>query len=245
MSAADPPQGLTLGRRLRARRAELGLTMQAVATEAGLSVGFISQVERGLTAPSLSSLVSISRVLGEPVSRFLDQPENTDQLTRRASREVYSIVHDDLAYERLSSSFPGSLLRSVIMHEPPGHRSIAISHQGEEMMYVLRGELTVEVDGKRTVMGEGDSIHFASTLTHSTWNHTDQPTTVLWCGTMDVFGETGADPIRHRKVTPSENQHEQQERRHRHETGTDLGPSGRHNADRRRTDGHGGRNTSP
>jgi len=67
--------GDPLGQRLRARRRELSLTLKEVADAAGLSVGFISQVERGLTVPSLSSLASIAGVLGSHVTTFLAQPE--------------------------------------------------------------------------------------------------------------------------------------------------------------------------
>ncbi len=63
-----------LGKRLRARRRELSLTLKEVADGAGLSVGFISQVERGLTVPSLSSLASIAGVLDSHVTTFLAQP---------------------------------------------------------------------------------------------------------------------------------------------------------------------------
>jgi transcriptional regulator with XRE-family HTH domain len=63
-----------LGARLRARRLELGLTLKEVGDHAGLSVGFISQIERGITTPSLSSLVGVSRVLKMHVSDFLAQP---------------------------------------------------------------------------------------------------------------------------------------------------------------------------
>lgn len=178
-----------LGRRLRDRRQSLQLTLKDVADGAGLSVGFISQIERGITAPSLSSLVSVSRVLGVEVSEFLAQPRGDIPLTRHDQRPVYAISPNSLSYERLSSSFPGNVLRSVIIHEPPGHRSEPIAHEGEEMFYVLEGTVTVEVDGEPTVLEAGDSLHFSSTKTHSTWNHASRPATLLWVGTMDVFGE--------------------------------------------------------
>jgi len=68
---------------LRSRRKELNLTMQQVAERAGLSVGFISQIERGITTPSLSSLVAVSRVLGLHVSNFLAQPRVDTPRTRQ------------------------------------------------------------------------------------------------------------------------------------------------------------------
>ncbi len=172
---------------LRARRKELGMTMQQVADQAGLSVGFISQIERGLTVPSLSSLVSVSRVLGLHASQFLAQPAENTQQTKHNERIPFAINEGSVTYERISSSFPGSVLRSVIIHEPPGHRAEPISHEGEEMLFVLEGAITVEVDGNRSILAKGDSIHFSSRKIHSTWNHSNEPAAILWAGTMDVF----------------------------------------------------------
>lgn len=184
-----------LGRQLRISRKQLGLTMQAVADAAGLSVGFISQVERGLTAPSLGSLVSIATVLKTPLSHFLEEPASAQELTRQGDRVSYKVGGGSLSYERLSTNFPGSTLRSVIVHEPPGHRAEPISHEGEEMFFVLQGAITVEIEACRSVLKAGDSIHFDSRKVHSTWNHSATLASILWCGTMDVFGDGDPGPI--------------------------------------------------
>ncbi|MEM7696237.1 MAG: cupin domain-containing protein [Pseudomonadota bacterium] len=193
---------LALGKALRARRKELRRSMQSVADDAGLSVGFISQVERGLTAPSLGSLASIASALNCPVSAFLDQPGRATPLTRGKGRQRYTVPGAQKGYERISTSFEGSRLHSVIVHEPPGHRAEPISHQGEEMLFVLRGAITVELDGTVAVLTEGDSIHFDSRRTHSTWNHTTEAVSLLWCGTMDVFGDA-PDPLHQNTPTHS------------------------------------------
>ena len=182
-----------LGERLRHRRRELGLTLQDVADGAGLSVGFISQVERELTVPSLSSLASISRVLDTPLAEFLSQPEGNSPTTRRDERAVFAVSGNSLNYERISANIPGGVLNSVIVHEPPGHRTEPIQHEGEELFFVLNGAITVEVDGEATVMEAGDSMHFASTRRHSSWNHTDKPVSILHVCTMDVFGENPSE----------------------------------------------------
>lgn len=178
-----------LGERIRDRRKGLGLTLQTVADRAGLTAGFISQVERGLAAPSLSSLTAISRVLDMDPADVFAQPQPPEATTRAGQRPVYGLAPDALSYERISSSFPGNVLRAVIIHEAPGHRSEPISHEGEELFFILSGALTVEIDGVRQVLQAGDSVHFASTRVHSTWNHTDHPTTILHTCTMDVFGD--------------------------------------------------------
>ncbi len=141
------------------RRHELGLTLKEVADSAGLSVGFISQVERGLTAPSLSSLVSISGVLKTEIGSFLEQPRVRASYTRHDQRQTYSIEDRSVAYERVSSSFPGQTMHSVIINMPPGYRSEPIVHEGEEMEFVLEGTVTSELEGKTVVLQVGDSVH--------------------------------------------------------------------------------------
>lgn len=187
MSRQD--SGASLAERLRGRRKALGLTLKEVADAAGLSVGFISQIERGLTAPSLSSLVTISKVLGTEISEFLEQPRSEASYTKHQRRKPYQIEGQELAYERISSSFPGQKLHSVIIHMPPGYRSEQISHEGEEMEFILQGSATSEFDGETVVLHAGDSVHYPSTRPHGLWNHTDKETIILWVGTMNLFGE--------------------------------------------------------
>lgn len=194
---AGETQGEILGRSLRARRKELNLTMQSVADAAGLSVGFISQVERGLTAPSLTSLTELARILNLPLGYFLDRASRSpDRLaTRRGERPQFSVAASGVRYERLSARFPGSTMTSVVIHEPPGPRREPTTHAGEELIYIVAGSLTAIVEEETTVLMAGDSIHFDSRRPHTAWNHTEQTATVLWCGTVDVFGEAGPDPI--------------------------------------------------
>lgn len=194
----DDTRPIDLGNALRTRRKELGLTMQTVADSAGLSVGFISQVERGITSPSLGSLASLAEVLQTEISSFLQTPPTSGQTTHRDSRPAYSVAGADVSYERLSTTFPGSKVHSVIVHEPPGHRVEPISHRGEEMFFIIDGEITVEIEGEIEILTKGDSIHFDSRRVHSTWNHSTDIASILWCGTMDVFGDAPA-PI-HKEV---------------------------------------------
>ena len=162
----------TLGERLRLRRKELKLSMKEVAVSSGLSIGFISQVERGLTSPSLTSLTAIANFLRSDVTNFLSQPKSKSSITRNEERDVYTINKNGLQYERLSDSFPGHTLNSVIIHEMPGHRSESISHEGEEFFFILEGAITIYIDGVVNILEAGDSLHFDSSRSHSAWNHT-------------------------------------------------------------------------
>ena len=195
---------VAISERLRRQRKDLGLTLRDVAERAGLSVGFISQIERGIAMPSLSSLVSVARVLGVSVSDFLEPPNGTLPMTRHAERQHFMIGSGPVSYERLSANISGSQLRSVLIHQPPNHRGELIAHAGEELFYILDGTLTVEIEGARTVLDSGDSLHFQSNRRHLYWNNSNRPVTILHVCTMDIFGddpESGgsADPGLRRK----------------------------------------------
>ncbi len=188
---AEGQNGLEpVGRKLRKRRRALGLTLQDVADGAGLSIGFISQLERDLTWPSLSSLAAISQVLQVNINDLLVMPSGASTTTRSGERHPYPLESREFNYERISACFPGRKLSAVILNEAPGHRSEPIQHEGEELFFVLAGSVTVEIEGRRTILRKGDSIHFPSHLRHSTWNHTSDAASILVVLTMDIFGES-------------------------------------------------------
>ena len=188
--SANSQKGLEpVGRKLRERRRELGLTLQDVADGANLSIGFISQLERDLTWPSLASLAAISQVLQTNINDLLVMPSGNTATTRSGERHPYPLESKDFNYERISANFPGRKMSAVILHVAPGRRSEPMQHDGEELFFVIRGSLTVEVEGRRTVLGEGDSIHYPSHNRHSSWNHTLEPASALVVLTMDLFGD--------------------------------------------------------
>ena len=179
----------TLTDRLRNRRKELKLTLKDVAERSGLSFSFISQIERGLTMPSLTSLVALARALDTSINQFLEQPTGGAADTQHNRRVPYALGPNSATYERLSSTFPGSVLNSVLITEPPGRRTEPMSHEGEEFIFMVEGALTVEIEGAAYQLEQGDSLHFASTRTHTTWNHTDRPAVMLHTCTMQYFGD--------------------------------------------------------
>jgi transcriptional regulator with XRE-family HTH domain len=188
IARADVPR--SIGDRMRSARLSRNMTLRKVAEGAGLSIGFISQAERDIATPSLSSLRRIAAVLGVAPQAILPEVRAASELSRRDTRPICRVhPNGGIGYERLTTTFPDSRLSGVIMHEMPGHRLESQRHGGEEVFYVLEGAVTVELDGKCSVLEAGDALHFSSRRLHSSWNHTDQPTVILHFCTMDVFGD--------------------------------------------------------
>ncbi len=185
--ATDLGTSASLGHKLRQRRKKIGKTLQSVADEAGLSVGFISQVERDLSSPSLSSLINIAGALDTGVETFMRSPVKPGPVSRHNQRPAYTTGSTAPTYERLSDAFDGSLLNSVLMRLPPGYSAEEIAHDGEEMMFVVSGRILCSVDGDTRLLEEGDSVHFPSHLPHRTENPDETAATVLWVGTLRIF----------------------------------------------------------
>jgi transcriptional regulator with XRE-family HTH domain len=184
-------KNMDVGEKIRRRRRRLGLTLRQVSESAGLSVGFLSQIERGLATPSLVSLFNIARSIGASVSDFLATPQHERAVFRDKEREHFTIAGSPLLYSRLSGEFPERELNVTFVQVPTGYVSEFSSHEGEELMFVLSGGIFVTIGGERYDLGKGDSIHFRSSVFHSWGNTSDDQTRLLTIVTVPVY-ESGA-----------------------------------------------------
>lgn len=166
----------SVGERIRAVREQRDLSARALANRAGLSAGLISQVERGITDPSLHTLRAIAKALETPLFDFFAAPDSADVAVVRAdARMALRAPHGGLTYTRLS---PGAgrieLLEGVL--EPGGASSQEPwSHPSEECVVVAEGELVVEVRGRDQLLDAGDSCYFDSRLPHRYRNDSARP----------------------------------------------------------------------
>jgi transcriptional regulator with XRE-family HTH domain len=165
--ATDDRSSAPLGQRIRELRSVRGLTLTALADESGMSTGLISQVERGLSDPSLETLRRIAKVLDVPIFSLFQQDRGAAaQVVRKASRVQVRSPEDDIVYSRVS---PGSG-RLEVLHGrlSPGSATAAEpwSHPSEECVLVLSGAIIVEVAGEEYELAEGDGCYLDSSLPH-------------------------------------------------------------------------------
>lgn len=186
-SGLSSQQPAKVGPLIRARRHGLRMTLHSLSTLSGVSIGYLSQVERDQASPSLSTLAAISRALDVGIDYFIAAPSAQDALTRAGERMRFSVNDSPISYEQLHSEFPGSLLSGFLITIAPGYRSETTDHEGEEMIFVLEGELTLRIDGEPVTVGQGDSLHFRGNRSHSWSNDTDHTVRLLWSGTLTMF----------------------------------------------------------
>jgi transcriptional regulator with XRE-family HTH domain len=178
---------LGLGALLRRRRRQLGLTLRGLCDRAGLSVGYLSQVENDKAVPTLGTLAQLAEGLEVGLDYFVSQPKATDALSRAAARPRFSLPGSPVAYEAISADRPGSELSSYILHVPPGYASETVTHEGEEIVVVLEGAVEQVLGGEAMVLGPGDSLHYAGATPHSFANRGREPARLLWTGTLPVL----------------------------------------------------------
>lgn len=192
MSQAALTSEPKMGHLIRKCRKQSGMTLQALGDKAGVSVGYLSLVERDHATPSLATLAQIARALDVGLEYFVSTPKPVDSLTRADRRPRFSISETGVSYETLGTKFPGAELSSYIIHTPPGYVSEVSQHEGEEFIYILEGEIEQTVGEETFVMHQGDSLHFRGSVPHSWKNATDKPARILWTGALTVLQNTGA-----------------------------------------------------
>lgn len=178
---------MKLGSKIRSRRRQLGLTLDAVAQTADLSKPFLSQVERDKASPSITSLAKIARALGVSIQYFLTAPLETDTVQRADKLRFFSLDDSGKQYAALTGNIPDRQLEALLTRLPPHSTSEVTTHAGEEFFYVLQGAVTITLEGQEFEVRTGDSAHYQSTTPHLWENRGTIDTVLIWVGTPTLF----------------------------------------------------------
>lgn len=174
-----------VGRRVRALRLERNLSLSELAGRTGVSIGALSQIERGLSSLRVKVIWPLAAALGvEPSALIGDGNEVTSDLycVRAHLRRPLPVRSEGIAKALLSP--PGAALTGMIVSvEPGGGTAEAYAHVGHEFGFVLSGEIELAVDGTTYMLKQGDSFAFKSTLLHSFTNRSRTRGEILWVNT--------------------------------------------------------------
>ena len=197
-TAADTDRGLALangiGYKLRQRRKVRQLSLSEVAGRAGLSIGLLSQIERGLSTPSLDALNRIGEALEMPLRWLfdIDDPSSAGEATlvvRRANRRRMDLGYAGMTKEILSSDAVPQL---QLMHFTirPGGKSGDSPNQhstGAKAGTVIAGRLGLEVNGREYLLEPGDSFSFVATSRYRFWCAGETDCEVFWAVTPAIY----------------------------------------------------------
>jgi transcriptional regulator with XRE-family HTH domain len=186
---------LAIGTAIRSKRNELGMSLRELSKRAGLSIGFLSLVERGRSSLALTSLSNIARALDIELASFFpnegEEANEVEEVKQKVSSlpcvhrandaSQLAIISSLRTYKMLSSRGPGLVLEPILVTvQPKDVMEEPYGHEGEEFAYVLSGELVYIVDGIEYRLSPGDSIHLRSSVSHTMRNDTEKPVQAIW-----------------------------------------------------------------
>ena len=181
-AAGSDNGGDPLARRIRSLRRAKHFTLRELAERAGVTESFLSQVERGHTSPSISTLRRIAVGLGESIGSLFDDDAEPGLLLRAADRRIieYPGLHSRDEFLTPSKNAKLQVILSVI--EPGGGTGEeAYAHESdEECVVVLEGTLDLWIGETLYHLEPGDSITHSSRLPHWNRNNGTLPTKVLF-----------------------------------------------------------------
>ena len=185
----ETPIEVDLGARIRALRLASGLTLRRVAADASVTESFLSQVERGVAAPSIATVQRIARALGRSIAELFAADERAGIVVR--ARDRRRVVYQGLGAidEFLTRATDGKLQVILSTIEPGGGTGDeAYTHDSdEEVVVVLEGALDLWVGPEHFCLEAGDAVTHSSRLPHRNTNPGPGVARVLFCITPPSF----------------------------------------------------------
>ncbi len=175
---------IILGRKITEHRKGKGLSIREFSKEIDLSASLLSQIERGLSNPSLNTLRLIADGLGVPLyTLFVDDIDHESLILRKSDRKKiyresdHHVVFDLLSPEYMKSSV--EILWAILnphSETTSGHRE----HNKEEFAILMKGQGIVVIEDKEYVLNEGDTVRLLPRMKHKFRNRTDEPVEILY-----------------------------------------------------------------
>ena len=157
----------SIGEGIRRERLRRGLTLAQLARHVNLTVSALSQMERGASDPSISSLRRIAQAFGIPMFQFLVGTDRPEVVVRRNRRTRLSFPDREMEYELVSADTIGEFeVLGLTLQAGSASGSVATAHPSEECSIVLRGHVLAEVAGRTYELDAGDSIKIHRELPH-------------------------------------------------------------------------------
>lgn len=157
-----------LGERLRAARQSQGKTLEEVAQNANVTRSFLSQVERGVASPSLTTLRRIAAELGVPIFLLLPQhvqPRNA--IVHKSERQNLILPNSSTTYQLLSPDLNRKMEMIITaLRVGCANYEEPFSHPGEECAFLLKGTVEIIVGEESFTLSEGDTLYFDATQPH-------------------------------------------------------------------------------
>ncbi|MBT4459839.1 MAG: helix-turn-helix transcriptional regulator [Anaerolineae bacterium] len=172
---------MNVGKQLRIRRKEMGLSLRELGKKAGVTAGFLSQVENDQVSPSLNSLQKIATALQVPMFYFLNNTQGGKVVKADQRRKLY-FQNSQIGYDLLTPDFTRKMMAFVIRMEPHAKRvALPLAKPTEQWMYVQEGKLKISIGEETHLLEKGDTIYYDGDLLNEFCSDSDEELMILCC----------------------------------------------------------------
>ncbi|MCI5869136.1 MAG: XRE family transcriptional regulator [Dorea sp.] len=177
---------MDIGKKLRELRLQNDLTLEDLASRCELTKGFLSQVERNLTAPSIATLEDILEALGSNLSDFFHEEEERQIVF--STQDFFVDEQEDYQVEWVIPNAQKNQMEPILLTLYPHKKSHVLSaYQGEEFGYVLKGNVTIVCGSKKYKAKTHETFYMDGSKSHYLYNHGNSVAKILWITTPPMF----------------------------------------------------------
>jgi len=179
---------MNIGNEIKKLRQKNGLTQEELADRCELSKGFISQIERDLASPSISTLSDLLQCLGTDLKNFFNNAEDKEIVFQEEDVFVKEYKDEGSIINWIVPNSQKNDMEPIIIELLPGGKSyVDDPHEGEEFGYVLSGSVILHIGERKHRVKKHESFYFKPNATHYIENTTTHNATVLWVSTPPSF----------------------------------------------------------
>jgi transcriptional regulator with XRE-family HTH domain len=181
----EDEEAVTHGQKLKAARQQRGFTLEELASKTEIGADVLGRLEAGETFLPLGQLIKLSKALSMKMADVISSGEEPFTIVRADHRKSFArfgkskLDRHGYEYEALAPNKKDRLMEPFIVTLSPASADEPSSHDGQEFIYVLEGEMEVLVDETRDVLKPGDSIYYDSSSLHLVKAHGDKPAKIL------------------------------------------------------------------
>ena len=177
---------MNIGKKLRELRKQNDLTLEDLASRSELTKGFLSQVERNLTAPSIATLEDILEALGSNLSEFFHEEEEKQIVF--GTDDFFVDEKEDYQVEWIIPNAQRNMMEPIRLTLAPGGATYPdLPHEGEEFGYVLQGSVKIHVGNKVYKAKKGESFYFTPHAKHYIEASSSSGARLIWVSTPPSF----------------------------------------------------------
>ncbi len=177
---------MNIGGKIKRLRVANQLTLEELANRSELTKGFLSQVERDLTSPSIATLEDILEALGTSLSEFFN--ESQDEQIVFTKDDYFINEQDDYTISYIVPNAQKNEMEPILIELKKGHSSMIMEpHAGEEFGYVVSGKIILHYGQKEFVVKKGETFYLSGKRTHYIENLNDAVAKVIWVSTPPLF----------------------------------------------------------